>query len=91
MKRFFRILVSLLSFIVIFGSLLEAESGFNLYRRGEKEGAKAAFESELKAARETKNERVIWHALMGSAWHADETGEHKDAITYSNEALEVAS
>ena len=74
-----------------------APSGLDLFREGKPEQAKAAFlasvEKAAAAARENKtpaDKTAQWQALMALAWFLDETGEHREAIRYSNQALDIA-
>ena len=66
-----------------------------LYRDGCMAEARAAFEEQLRraetAATDSKGRRALFEALISIAWFEDETGNHQNAIAFSNRALEIAS
>ncbi len=71
--------------------LFAGVSGFELYRIGSVDEARAAFRAELDRAAMAKDKRMLWHAYMSVAWFEDEVSEHRNAIEHSNKALEIAA
>lgn len=72
-----------------------AAAPLELYRDGCMKEARSAFEKQLReaevAAVDTKGRRALFEALIAIAWFEDETGNHQNAISFSNRALEIAS
>lgn len=77
---------------------MAAPSAVELFAAGKVAEAKEAFADALRNAEKESqehpsrgSERALWEQLIASAWYLDETGEHRQAIEYSNRALEIAA
>jgi glycosyltransferase involved in cell wall biosynthesis len=71
----------------------ESLDALQLFSQGCLEQARGKYQAALTTARSAENpsQRAIWDALIRLAWFEDEIGNHQTAITYSNEALSLAS
>ncbi|MCO6431413.1 MAG: tetratricopeptide repeat protein [Deltaproteobacteria bacterium] len=86
-----KMIAAFIAVLLIWSEAFAGDKAMQLYKSGDKAAARRVFEQELKAARGGKRPDALWTALMRAAWFADETGEPKRSIEFSNEALEVAS
>lgn len=86
-----------LSMFFLIPGLVFAQSSANLgavmglYEQGDLDGAREKIEAELAQAKNENNDFNLWNALMTRAWLEDELSNHREALNYSNQALEIAN